>query len=229
MSALSVLVSVVSAFSALFMLEVLRSTIWQPKWDLRGVGYKSSARLVVVRLSVAVALGVGLAIWWGDVYASMATSAALWLMMTSVETDLIGRKIPREPCWTVLLIGVLGGLASLSAAGGISFILAFVCIGIAMLLAALVTKGGLGSGDVRFFVAMTPLAWWIGTSLVLVAVLIACIIQVAARVFLLAVGRPRYQLPFGPALSLGMLAALLAYPRIGGGACLEWAGMLPCG
>lgn len=223
------LIAAISVLSALSFLEVLRITVWQERWMLRGIGFSPSRRLMVLRIGVSAGVGIGLATWWGYVYASMAASAVVWLMLTAVETDLIGRKIPREPCWTVLLVGILGGLASLSAAGAVSFALAFIFVGMAMLLAALVTRGGLGSGDVRFFLAMTPLAWWIGTSPVLVAVLIACALQVIARAYLLLVRRAQTHLPFAPALSLGMLSASFAYPFLGGGACQEWAGILPCG
>ena len=216
-----------SCLSVLF-LETLRVKVWQARWTARNLRFSESKRWSLARCVLAVVCGSLIAIWWGQPLAAVTLSSIVWLGLVASETDLIGRKIPREPCWTVLGLGILGGALSGSLAGAASFALAFVAVGTILLLLAIISRGGLGSGDVRLFLAMTTLAWWIGAMPVIFALLLASVLQAVIRVGSLLLKRGSKYMPFGPALSAGAITAAIIWPPALGGPCAEWLGMFSC-
>ena len=225
---MDLLISVGLASVAVLFLEVLRLKVWQPRWALRELSFSTSVRWLAIRAILAVLIAVGISMWWGEPFAAVTLGSVSWLGLVATETDLIGRRIPREPCWTVLVFGIVGGALSGSIAGAGSFIFAFIAIGFILFLLALITKGGLGSGDVRLFLAMSTLAWWIGAVPMISGLLIASIVQAVIRVVLMLSKRGSKYMPFGPALSLGALSAAVLWPPASGGSCAEWFGLLPC-
>lgn len=225
---MSILIALVLSSLSVFILEILRDKVWQTRWAARDLRYSDSAKWRLARSLLAVTIGALIAIWWDEPLAAVTLSSVTWLGLLASETDLIGRRIPREPCWTVLGLGILGGALSGSLAGAASFALAFIAVGTILFLLAIISRGGLGSGDVRLFLAMTTLAWWIGTMPVIFALLLASVIQAVLRVGTLIFKRGSKYMPFGPALSAGAIVAAVVWPPALGGPCAEWLGVLSC-
>lgn len=213
------------------LLEILRKAVWQARWEKRDIAFSPSRGLLTLRVGSVFSASLLLVGWWQEPLAIVTVTAALWLGVLACETDLICKRIPREPCWTVLGISMLGNLLQFSWAAFASFAVAFCIVAVTMLFLALVTRGGLGSGDVRFFLAMTPLAWWIGVTPLLFGLLIASLLQAVIRILLLFApkvpGGRRY-LPFGPALFVGALAAAVFWTPLVSNPCREWLGLLSC-
>jgi len=94
----------------------------------------------------------------------------------------------------------LGGITNFAAGGGIGFV--------TFLIAALISRGGMGWGDVKL-AALIGLAT--GFPLVFMALIIGSIIgSVVAIFFLIAKKKGRKEtIPFGPFLSMGTLITLL--------------------
>jgi len=94
----------------------------------------------------------------------------------------------------------LGGIANFAVGGGIGFV--------TFLIAALISRGGMGWGDVKL-AALIGLAT--GFPLVFMALIIGSIIgSVVAVFFLIAKKKGRKEtIPFGPFLSMGTLITLL--------------------
>jgi len=209
-------------------IELVRIRIWEKRWRERELPFSSSAYLRSARLLTSIVLGVSLTIWWGDPLAVLYLGPMVWLGLTALETDLLGKRIPREPCWVILGLGVLVGFTTRSPAGAASALAAFLLVVIILLGLALLTRGGLGSGDVRLYLAFTPMAWWIGFTPLLVGLLIASILQLVVRLVMLIARRGSKYLPFGPALFIGAyLSAIIWRPEVSN-PCDEWLGLIPC-
>jgi prepilin signal peptidase PulO-like enzyme (type II secretory pathway) len=215
------------------LLETLRQSLWQRRWKARDLQFSRRRDVAVARVLVSFVLAVAVISWWQTPSAMAAVAAAMWLGLVAYETDLIGRRIPREPCWSVLGISLLGNLLQPSWAAAASFATAFLIVGAIMLFLALITKGGLGSGDVRFYLAITPLAWWIGYTPVVFGLLVAAVVQAFIRVFLLIRyrglrGETQRLMPFGPALFLGVLVTSLVWTPLTSNPCRDWIAILSC-
>ena len=81
-----------------------------------------------------------------------------------------------------------------------------------MLVIHLVSRGGLGDGDVRLAPLLGMALGWLNLALVPVGLLFGFFAGAVAGLVLIAIGRAgrRTQVPFGPFLALGTLAALVA-------------------
>ena len=213
------------------LLETLRKVVWEARWEKRDISFSASRVLFALRTGGVFAAALLLVTWWQEPLAIVTVTATLWLGALTCETDLRCKRIPREPCWAVFGIALLGNLLQPSWAAVASFVAAFIIVAVTMLFLALVTRGGLGSGDVRFYLAMTPLAWWIGVTPLLFGLLIASVLQAAIRLALLFApkvpGGRRY-LPFGPALFAGALAASVYWTPLVSNPCREWVGLFSC-
>jgi len=111
------------------------------------------------------------------------------------------------------------GVAADLAAGDVSLLdaLGGAMVGGGLLLAvALVSRGGMGGGDIKFAAA---LGIWLGWKVLLAALLLAFVLGGAAGVALLALGikKRRDMIPFGPFISAGAFAAALYGPTL-----VEW-------
>lgn len=225
---LAVLLSIICATISVVLMDLLRVKIWEERWNERGLYFSSSARWRIARPLASVALGASLAFWWGEPIAALYLGSMAWLGLTALETDLLGKRIPREPCWTVLGLGILVGFTTFSPAGAASALVAFLLVAFILLGLALLTRGGLGSGDVRLYLAFTPMAWWIGFTPLLVGLFIASILQIVVRLAALITRQDSKYLPFGPALFLGAyISAIIWRPEVST-SCDEWLGLIPC-
>jgi leader peptidase (prepilin peptidase)/N-methyltransferase len=91
--------------------------------------------------------------------------------------------------------------------------LAGALLALVILLAIhLVSRGGLGDGDVRLAPLLGMALGWLNPALVPVGLLFGCFAGAVTGLVLMAIGRAgrRTQVPFGPFLALGTLAALVA-------------------
>lgn len=143
----------------------------------------------------------------------MAFYACLFLIIfvVDLEQGLILNKVVYPGMAVALLLGglvpqpwliqwVFPGIANAVVGGGIGFVIFF--------LLALVSRGGMGWGDVKL-VALIGLAT--GFPLVFVALILGAILGGLVAITLLATKRSRRKeaIPFGPFLSLAAMITLL--------------------
>lgn len=228
MTVLFVALAMSFAISAAASLEAVSRTWWEPRWPERNIAITTTARGRIARIVVGVLLGVTLAIVWQSLSMAVAGAAVGWLAALVVDTDLRSRKIPREPCWLVFAVATTAGFATGSEAGAVSAALAFIIVGVVTFTLAMATKGRLGSGDVRLFLALSAFAWWTGLIGVLLGVALAAVVQVAVRGWFAVRRRPCVALPFGPAIVAGMMIVVLATSGTVS-ACGDLGGLLSCG
>ena len=139
--------------------------------------------------------------------------AAVGLLLAVV--DLRTQLLPNR----VLLPGVVGGVALLAvaaAAGGDwtalgRAVLAGLAAAAALLVLALINPRGLGMGDVKLAGLLGPYLGWLGWPVLLTGLFLGFLAQAVVGLALLAVRRAgrSTELPFGPALLAGALAAAL--------------------
>lgn len=226
---MTVVLSLILALGVPLLLEGLVHFRWRVAWAQREIFGWTSPVAVPLRLATASAGAMAIAFYWGQPLAAGSVAAALWIGLLASETDLVCRKIPREPCWAALAAGTASGFAAFSVAALASFAGAFVLLGFILLFLAVVGRGrSLGSGDVRLVLAMTPVALWIGAMPMLWALLFASLLQILVRVVLAIARRGGKFMPFGPSLFLGVVITLvLSHPMVSN-PCAEWLQMLPC-
>lgn len=220
--------SVVSAGICVSLLEMLVWFRWKKPWVSRDITAYPSSFSPYLRVLFGVLAGFGFGYALGSVAAAVAGSAIAWLSVLAIETDLANHKIPKEPCWVVFFTGTLAGITGYTMYAAIIAGIALIALGLIPLVLAILTKGGLGSGDVRYLVAVTPLAWWIGVTPLLVAVIVGCIIQIIIRTALVLRKKNVSQLPFGPALATGVILCV-SVTTIATSGCETYFSLLSCG
>ena len=136
--------------------------------------------------------------------------------------DLACRRLP-----DVLVLPALGVtpvlLAAVAAATGewvdwLRGLAAFLAVGALLTGMALPSGGGLGLGDAKVGALLGWYLGWLGWEAVLLGVILPWLINAPLVLALLATGRVgwRTPLPFGPALLVGGLLAVLAVAGLGG-------------
>lgn len=134
-----------------------------------------------------------------------AVAATLALGVTAILTDLGSHKIPKEPCLVAIIVGVAAYFATggPNAWGTFNFLAAALGLVGMPFIAALLTRGGIGFGDIRLLAAFTAtLSWWVGYEPLLWGVITACVLQGLIRLATRLRHAPK--LPFGPALVGGI-------------------------
>lgn len=213
----------VVAFLQVFVFQRLRE-----RWALRGITFlppQSPRDLLVVWVWPILAGFTGVFTYnsWG---AGLAFTAAAWLIQLIISSDLASGKIPSGACWIVFGFGLLGAALSFNISGVASLLAAFVFVVILFGLAALISRGKLGSGDFRLYVALTPLAAWVGYTPFLVAIFFAAVLQLIFRPTLKKRNvSGMIGVPYGPALVLGFVLAV-AFVGHPGTPSLEWFDIL---
>ena len=233
---MSYLPDIVTAVSAALVtvgvLERAARDRWAPRWSQRGftVTALMSTRTQNFRVLFAAASGTAAAWWYNTWTAAVGITALAWLAAVAVATDLVDRKIPREPCWVAL--GVASGAGALHATSYaawsalVGLVLTVTIVGLLLLL----SRGALGSGDARLLLALSSIAWWAGYTPILVGLLCAALAQVvlrftAYRTHASAHGSKPPGYPFGPAIAAGyFIAVVLTGDPVN--TCREWVGIL---
>jgi leader peptidase (prepilin peptidase)/N-methyltransferase len=154
--------------------------------------------------------------WWcglGAELAVMAFYACLFMVIFVIDLEhgLILNKVVYPGMAVALLLALflpqpwrirwmIPGVANAAVAGGIGFVL--------FLLIAIISRGGMGWGDVKL-AALIGLAT--GFPLIFIALIIGAILGgVVAVVLMIAKRKKRKEtIPFGPFLSLAAMVALL--------------------
>lgn len=191
----------------LILTRAFSSTTWLTRWSQRGIYLRpQDARGAASEVAFGTLVGLVAGLVVNSVAAAAAAAATAWLMAFATRSDLLTMRIPREPCWAIFMILIV--LAAFDPAPGraVAAVLGVGLIVAVALVTAVISRGGLGSGDVRFLLAIAPATYWFGVTPVLLGLLLAAGTQIAARMFGLI--RPiEKAYPFAPALSLGFLLA----------------------
>lgn len=210
------------------VLDLRLARTWRRGWVKRGIeGPLNTRTNTVLRLSVPAVVSALFALAYspslvGEIY----VAAAVWMGIVFTTTDLASCKIPKEPAWVVFFLGLGAVLFEGNLAGAVSAAVAVILVGLVSMLTVLLTRGGLGSGDVRMLLALSPFAVWVGFWPVLTSILVGSLLQIPLRIALRRWGNYTGPgLPFGPALLLGLLLSIIIYGHPGT-PTTEWAGLL---
>jgi len=160
-----------------------------------------------------VATGVALRFGWSAQLPAWLWLAAVGLLLAVV--DLRTLLLPNR----VLLPGVAGGLALLAVAAAVDdrwpdlgrALLAGAAAFAALLLLALIAPSGMGMGDVKLAGLLGLYLGWLGWPVLILGLFLGFLAQALLGLALLVARRAgrRTELPFGPALIAGALAAAL--------------------
>lgn len=169
------------------ILEGLLGTVWRVRWTKRGYSVDSllSFPATALRLVIPTILAALVEWYYGSWVMSAAVGLLAWLGGLASVTDLKDYKIPSEPCWIIFGATTLLGLVTFTPAAFASALTAFLATIVIVFLLVVITRGGLGSGDARLFVAFSSMAWWFGFTPVLIGMLLASILQVFFRLLYL--------------------------------------------
>jgi len=213
------------------VLELFRNNWWQGRWERRefDLSLLLSPLWVGARCLSAILLGLLAAFVYDSWAAGVAFTSAVWVAIVAVSTDLSCGKIPKETTWINLLVGTTMALMGATLAGWFSALLAGFALVLVLGLAALISRGKLGMGDIRLLLSMAPLAAWAGWTAILVGVGLAGVLQLPLRPLLrkLDVFPGTKYLPFAPAVVAG-LAIAIAFLGQPSTPCDEWVLIVPC-
>jgi leader peptidase (prepilin peptidase)/N-methyltransferase len=173
----------------------------------------ASRRRLVSGCAAATGLSVGiLAVRFDRVelvaFGFLACVGVLLAAIDLVERRLLGRLV-------VPSFGVLGGLLALEAVGTerwgnlLTALAAAVTVALAYLLLAVASRGGLGSGDIKFGGLLAMALGWQGWSSVVTGTAVTWLAAAAALFVLRCLGRRPGAMPMGPFLLVGALAGLV--------------------
>ena len=166
-------------------------------------------------------------------FPGLACAAAGYLCVLASVTDLQTMRIARQPCVVVGTAGlVLGAVYWPGVAGIAAVMIALLALVLPLDLVNRVRPAQIGFGDVRLICAFVLCtAWWAGGFALLRGIVIACLIQGAARLALRAhrPGAGGRALPFAPAICVGTAVSIVVAIITGASACTDFAGLLSCG
>lgn len=181
----------------------LLSYLWL-RGRCRGCGTRISLQYPLVELLTAL-LFLAAYLTWGISWHTLSMWVFLSVLVSVSMVDIHHRIIPDE----ILLVGTVLGvplvlLTSISSL--ISGLIGFFGAGILLLLIAVLSRGGMGGGDIKLSAVMGLFLGWQGVA---VALFLSFLTGGLAGILLLVTklkGR-KDAVPFGPYLALGGLAA----------------------
>lgn len=191
----------------------LLSFLWL-RGRCRDCGARISWRYPLVETSTALLF---LAAWWTFGLSAAALAAAIFavIMIVVIFVDLDHQIIPNALTYPGLVVGL-----ALSGVGGprvfLVHLAAALGAGVAFFLIAVLSRGGMGGGDVKLAAVMGAFLGW---PLIAAAMFISFLLGgVVGITLLLARLRGRKDpVPFGPFLAVGGLGALFW-----GNALIQW-------
>lgn len=168
---------------------------------------RRGAEAFCVGAAIACAIGGSQPILCGSAWALCA-----FAMAVAVECDVSSNVIPREPCYSIALLGgavqvVVGGPLALAAGAAFAVALCAACAGLGVLLARERASPTVGGGDVRCMFALALASGWEAPW-----GFFACYAAAAAWSILQRVRKGcdwESTLPMAPFLSLWLAAAVL--------------------
>ncbi|NLI19796.1 MAG: prepilin peptidase [Actinomycetales bacterium] len=145
---------------------------------------------------------------WHAVAGAGVGAAAGWLAMTDAETHHLPDRVVL-PALGMLLLSIAGASWVAGDTSGIAHAGAgAVCTATGLLALALISRGGLGFGDVKFGVLLGTWAGWIAPGAPVIMMATAALLGGLAALLLRARGTPlSTRIPFGPMLAAGAAAA----------------------
>ena len=138
---------------------------------------------------------------------------SLLLVGSCIDLDIM--ELPNGIVIAIAVLGIAPFVASFFEGSGLpgnlpwwGYLVGIAAASVPLFLVALVTRGGIGGGDVKLLAAVGFFAGW---KLVLMGTLFGVVLgAIMAIVLMIAFGRTRKaMLPLVPALSLGLVVALL--------------------
>lgn len=183
----------------------------------RGCGAQIGVRPLIMEMGTSLLFAIA-ALVAVDVWQGVLIAPFLGVLLALTAIDLEYRRLPNAIVYpsvmaTALIVGAaefFGGALSLrgAAAGGLLF-------GGGLLLVAMLSRGGMGLGDVKLAGLIGAVVGARDLPSVAVAAGVAILVGgLAAIAALLRGAERRSSLPFGPMLSVGALAAVLIGPRV---------------
>lgn len=153
-----------------------------------------------------------------DIWQVLLLAPFLGVLLALTAIDLEHRRLPNAIVYpSVVVAGAL--IAGADLAGGSpslgNAVIGALAFGGVLLLVAILSRGGMGLGDVKLAALIGLVVGAVDLASVGVAAGVAILLGgVAAFVALLRGAERRTALPFGPMLAGGALTAVLAGPRI---------------
>lgn len=197
-------------FLVTFILEIVTRFFWIPRWKNRKIeGLSLSLLATGIRIAIPSILGLTVFLLLNNIFLAVSSASSLWLIIVVLYTDVISMKIPKEPCWAVFLINLSMVLAYSSIPVIASAIVAFLLVGFVLIVTALISRGGLGSGDLRLMLALSLLGGWFGYTFIMFGLIIGSVMQIPVRIILKKRNPDRDKFPFAPSLVAGFLIGLI--------------------
>lgn len=196
-----------------------RRLIWRLGTDRDVIGdvrnFSQSAVFVPAVAALGALAGVAL-LWRFDVSVELfayaiLTSALVAQSIVDAATHRLSRRITMS---TILFGGPLLVIAAIVADDPGRLVVSFACtvlLFVVFLLLWVLSRGGIGGGDVRLAIVMGMYLGWLGASYVLVAVIVASVCAGIVALLLLVSRRATRttRLAFGPYLALGTLVSIM--------------------
>ena len=222
---LSVLLTAVISLTVFISLELTAKFYWASRWQQRSIyGFTNTFPNVLIRGLFVVGVGVASYTVLGDVSLSSALASSTWLILVSLATDITSMKIAKEPCWIVAGLNALFLLTDYSLFRMLSAATAFLIIGFALIVTALLSKGGLGSGDLRLMLALSLLGGWFGFTAILVGLMFGSLIQIPVRMVMKSRNKTLKAFPFAPSLIVGLILGVIFFGSLNS-PLTDWAGI----
>ena len=181
-----------------------------------GRNFSQNQSFVTAVAAVGAIAGVGL-FWrfdftWELFAFALLTSALVSQSIVDAATHRLSRRITMG---TIFLGAPLLVIAAFIRENPGRLVVSFFCSGLlffVFLLLWVVSRGGIGGGDIRLVIVMGMYLGWLGAAYVLVAVLMASVLAGLAALLLLISRRATRttRLAFGPYLALGTLVSIFA-------------------
>ncbi|TYO95649.1 prepilin peptidase [Desulfallas thermosapovorans] len=170
----------------------------------RYCGTRIPARYPLVESTAAVFFGAVYQ-FWGWQWQSVSMWVFFAVLLAAALIDYRHKIIPDELIITGLVLGL--PLVYLSGTGKlIDGLIGFLGAGVLFLIIALVSKGGMGGGDIKLSALMGLFLGWPD---ILVALFISFLVGGLSGIMLMALGQKgrKDAVPFGPYLALGGVVA----------------------
>jgi hypothetical protein len=192
-------------------LDVWAGLVGRTRWSKRGIFGPLSHPLVTALRLLLPTLAAALTIWTtNDGLAAIATATVTWLAIIATVTDLGSCKVPREACWATFTVTSASALATMNTWQILSALIAVLASALAIGLTVLISRGRLGSGDLRFVIALSPLAAWFGPLAIMWGLIAASVLQIPARLIFRRIAATNGRgAPFIPALVAGITISII--------------------
>lgn len=178
----------------------------------RSCRVRISPRYLIVEIATG-ALMAGVVWRFGFSLAALRYGVLAFALLVVFFTDLEHQIIPNAVTYPGTVVGII--LSAASGALGPS-VVAAVAAGAVFLLLSLVSRGGIGGGDIKL---AAMIGAFLGTPAVVVALFLAVALGAAAGLMLLALRlrNRKDMIPFGPAMAAGAMIAVF-----GSNAIVQW-------